>query len=129
VSTDGVDDQPRGMRHRARTHRAIRPFYRAGVFIVGLAVVAAGVAMLVLPGPGWAAIILGLVILASEFTWAERILDPIRRTAQAAAARALDPKHRRQTAIISVILLVLAAIAVTLYLVRYGLTLEPFPFL
>jgi hypothetical protein len=37
--------------------------------------------MLVLPGPGWAAVILGLVVLATEFAWAERVLTPVRRLA------------------------------------------------
>lgn len=45
------------------------------VFMVGFAVVAAGLAMLVLPGPGWAAIFLGFAILATEFAFAERVRD------------------------------------------------------
>jgi len=43
--------------------------------MVGFAVVAAGLAMLVLPGPGWAAIFLGFAILATEFAFAERVRD------------------------------------------------------
>lgn len=43
--------------------------------MVGLAVVAAGLAMLVLPGPGWAAIFLGFAILATEFAFAEKVRD------------------------------------------------------
>lgn len=45
------------------------------VFMVGFAVVGAGIAMLVLPGPGWAAIFLGFAILATEFAFAERVRD------------------------------------------------------
>lgn len=45
------------------------------VFMIGFAVVAAGLAMLVLPGPGWAAIFLGFAILATEFAFAERVRD------------------------------------------------------
>lgn len=45
------------------------------IFMVGLAVVAAGLAMLVLPGPGWAAIFLGFAILATEFAFAEKVRD------------------------------------------------------
>jgi uncharacterized protein (TIGR02611 family) len=45
------------------------------VFMVGFAVVAAGLAMLVLPGPGWAAIFLGFAILATEFAFAEKVRD------------------------------------------------------
>ncbi|HUS26234.1 MAG TPA: PGPGW domain-containing protein [Nevskiaceae bacterium] len=45
------------------------------VFIVGSTVVITGIAMLVLPGPGWAAIFLGFAILATEFTLAEKVRD------------------------------------------------------
>jgi uncharacterized protein (TIGR02611 family) len=51
--------------------RAIR---RGGVFLVGMALLIAGAAMLVLPGPGIAVILLGLVVLSAEFQWAKRIL-------------------------------------------------------
>lgn len=45
------------------------------VFMIGFAVVTAGLAMLVLPGPGWAAIFLGFAILATEFAFAEKVRD------------------------------------------------------
>lgn len=45
------------------------------VFMVGFAIVVAGLAMLVLPGPGWAAIFLGFAILATEFAFAEKVRD------------------------------------------------------
>ena len=45
------------------------------VFIVGFAIVVAGIAMLVLPGPGWAAIFLGFAVLATEFAFAEKVRD------------------------------------------------------
>lgn len=43
------------------------------VLMVGGAVIAAGLVMLVFPGPGWAAIFLGLAILATEFAVAEKV--------------------------------------------------------
>lgn len=45
------------------------------VFIIGFAVVSTGILMLVFPGPGWAAIFVGFAILATEFTFAERVRD------------------------------------------------------
>lgn len=39
----------------------------------------AGVIMLVTPGPGIAAILLGLGLLAAEFVWARRLMDRIKR--------------------------------------------------
>jgi uncharacterized protein (TIGR02611 family) len=54
---------------------------RLAVLLVGAAVLGAGVAMLVLPGPGILVIVLGLAILASEFAWAERALDRAKHNA------------------------------------------------
>jgi uncharacterized protein (TIGR02611 family) len=47
---------------------------RVAVTIAGFAVVLAGLAMLVLPGPGIVVIIAGLAILATEYVWAQRLL-------------------------------------------------------
>ena len=43
--------------------------------VIGFTVIAIGVAMLVLPGPGLVVIGLGLLILSAEFVWAKRALD------------------------------------------------------
>ena len=43
------------------------------VGIVGIIVIIAGCFMLVLPGPGWATIFVGLAILASEFEQADKL--------------------------------------------------------
>ncbi|MGZ8765991.1 MAG: PGPGW domain-containing protein, partial [Acidimicrobiia bacterium] len=60
----------------------LRSAKRMAVLVVGVVVLAAGLAMLVLPGPGVIVLILGLAILATEFAWAERALD---RTSDTAA--------------------------------------------
>lgn len=44
------------------------------VLVVGVTVLLLGVAMLVLPGPGWVTIFIGLAILATEFAWAKWML-------------------------------------------------------
>ena len=41
----------------------------------GMALLGAGAAMLLLPGPGLAAIAGGLAILARDFAWARRLMD------------------------------------------------------
>jgi len=48
---------------------------RIAVTIVGFAVLIAGGVMLITPGPGVLVILLGLGILATEWAWAERMLD------------------------------------------------------
>lgn len=52
-----------------------RNLKRLVVLVLGVTVLAAGVAMLVLPGPGVLIIIAGLAILATEFVWAERAMN------------------------------------------------------
>lgn len=47
---------------------------RVGVTVLGPLVVLAGIAMLVLPGPGLVVIALGLALLALEHEWARRVL-------------------------------------------------------
>ena len=56
-------------------HRFARHAWRVVVLVVGLALVAAGLVMLVTPGPGIAAIIAGLALLSTEFDWAKRLLN------------------------------------------------------
>ncbi len=50
-------------------HQVMRLGRRIGIAIAGGAVIAAGVAMLALPGPGILTIVLGLAILSQEFEW------------------------------------------------------------
>ncbi len=54
---------------------------RVAKTIAGFFLLAAGVAMLVLPGPGWVTIFAGLALLASEFEWARRLLDRLKAVA------------------------------------------------
>nr|WP_235886554.1 TIGR02611 family protein [Mycobacteroides chelonae] len=53
-------------------------FYRMAVAIIGLAVLGAGIIAIPYPGPGWAIVFLGLAILASEFSWARKLLHAVR---------------------------------------------------
>jgi uncharacterized protein (TIGR02611 family) len=69
---------------------------RIGIAVVGGFLVVAGIAMLVLPGPGWLVIFLGLGILATEFVWAERLLNKAKEKAQQAKAKVLRKKALRK---------------------------------
>jgi uncharacterized protein (TIGR02611 family) len=87
----------------ARRRPATHFIWRSGVLLLGMGLVLAGIAMLVLPGPGWGAIILGLIVLASEYAWANRLLQPVRTAARKAARAALDPRVRRRNIIIGAV--------------------------
>ena len=65
---------------------------RVAVTIAGFAVVLAGLAMLVLPGPGIVVILAGLAILATEYVWAQRLL----RIAKEKANQAKDAVFRKK---------------------------------
>jgi uncharacterized protein (TIGR02611 family) len=52
---------------------------RVFLVIAGFTLLLAGVIMLITPGPGIAAILLGLGLLAAEFVWARRLMDRIKR--------------------------------------------------
>ena len=66
-------------RRRIAARRSVDHGYRVAVGIVGGLVVVAGLATIPLPGPGWLTVIAGLFVLASEFTWAERLLEFTKR--------------------------------------------------
>lgn len=74
----------------------MRSAKRIAVLVVGLALVAGGLAMLVLPGPGILVVILGLAVLATEFVWAERMLDKAKRQADRARRKAQGSWRRRR---------------------------------
>jgi uncharacterized protein (TIGR02611 family) len=60
---------------------------RALVMVVGVALLAGGVVMLVTPGPGIVLVVAGLAVLATEFVWAERMLDKAKAHAATATAK------------------------------------------
>ena len=62
-------------RRRLAARRSTNHAYRMGVGIAGGLIVSFGLVTIPLPGPGWLTVIAGLFILASEFTWAERLLE------------------------------------------------------
>lgn len=67
---------------------------RVGITIAGFAVILAGVALLVLPGPGWLLIFAGLAILSTEYVWARRLL----MKAKAKAEQARDAVFKKKQA-------------------------------
>ena len=63
------------------------PLRKLIVAVIGLTVVLIGVAMVVLPGPAFIVIPVGLAILATEFAWARRVIRRARVMIAKAAGR------------------------------------------
>jgi uncharacterized protein (TIGR02611 family) len=59
----------------------IKVVRRVTVSVIGATVLLIGVALLVLPGPAFIVIPIGLAILATEYAWARRWLKKVRRMA------------------------------------------------
>jgi uncharacterized protein (TIGR02611 family) len=85
VATEHKDDRPGLKRRWARVRDRLRDrpaadfVYRVVVGAIGLAVLAVGLVAIPYPGPGWAILFLGLAILATEFSAAQRALKYLRR--------------------------------------------------
>ncbi|MEU6508018.1 TIGR02611 family protein [Streptomyces sp. NPDC046942] len=106
-----------------KARRVLHLSWQVGVFVVGLAVVVAGVVMLPLPGPGWVVIFGGMAIWATEFVWAQLVLRWTKRKVTEAAQRALDPKVRRRNLTLTAIGLTIVVALAGTYLGRYGLVM------
>jgi uncharacterized protein (TIGR02611 family) len=67
---------------------------RVAITVAGFAVLLAGVALLILPGPGWLLIFAGLAILSTEYLWARRLM----MKAKAKAEQAKDAVFKKKEA-------------------------------
>jgi tellurite resistance protein TerC len=57
------------------------------VTVIGFTILVIGLALIVLPGPAFLVIPLGLAILATEFLWARRLLRRVKDKANQMASR------------------------------------------
>ena len=62
--------------------------------VLGWALVAGGIAALVLPGPGLLMLFAGLALLSQQYEWAERRVEPIKEKALKAAAEGVETATR-----------------------------------
>jgi hypothetical protein len=58
--------------------------------LVGFTLLGAGLAMLVLPGPAFVVIPIGLALLSLEFAWAEKLLESALEKGEVAKRKAAD---------------------------------------
>jgi len=86
------------------THKDRHLIVRGAFAVAGVILLFGGLAMLVLPGPAFVVIPIGLALLSLEFAWAGRLLDKSLEKADAARDRATGASR-------TVKLLVAAAVA------------------
>jgi uncharacterized protein (TIGR02611 family) len=75
-------DRLRRWREHVRSRRTTRHVYQAVIGLLGGSIVVGGLILVPLPGPGWLVVFVGLAILATEFEWAQNLLDFGKRTLQ-----------------------------------------------
>lgn len=113
----------RGRLHqRMHAHPALSVTTKLVVTTVGVLVIGAGVVMMVTPGPGLLALVLGLAILSTEWDWAERWLHTAREKAHEARVRAeaMDPRERRRRLLLAGVGVVAFAAATVWYVAVFG---------
>ncbi|MFL6130988.1 MAG: TIGR02611 family protein [Mycobacteriales bacterium] len=111
-----------GFRDRLKKHPALALAWRIGVGVLGTLIVLLGLLLVPLPGPGWLIVFLGLGVLATEFAWAERLLD-YGRAKLRAWLRWVGRQHLAVRVLISILTLAFVAgiVLLTLYLSGTGL--------
>lgn len=117
-----TDEKPLGSRapEFIKRSRTLRLGWRAGVLVLGLAVIVVGVILLPLPGPGWLVIFAGVALWATEFAWAQRVLRWAKRKVTEAAQRALDPRVRRRNIALTAVGAAICAALLSVYVRKYG---------
>jgi uncharacterized protein (TIGR02611 family) len=74
----------------------LRSAKRVVILVVGVALLAVGLVMMVTPGPGILLIVAGLAVLATEFAWAEAMLDRAKQSATKAKDSVWSRVRRRR---------------------------------
>jgi tellurite resistance protein TerC len=89
------DDPPTATDAGGLAQQAYRTARKVVVAVLGVSLLLVGVAMIVLPGPAFLVIPMGLAVLSLEFAWARRWLRRARAYARRATASArLDREPR-----------------------------------
>lgn len=86
----------------------MRRFAVVAVAVVGGTLTLAGVALLVLPGPGFVLVAAGLALLATKFTWAARPLAYAKDKAQVGMDEVAQSRRRAALAVLGAVGLLVA---------------------
>jgi uncharacterized protein (TIGR02611 family) len=66
------------LRERIRAQPHADLLYRVVIGVLGGLIVVIGLILVPFPGPGWAIVVVGLIVLATEFHWARQLLAHLR---------------------------------------------------
>jgi len=113
----------RKLRAQQETHKERSIVLRGLFVIVGLTLVLGGVAMLVLPGPAFVVIPVGLAILSLEFAWADSLLE--KALVQADAAKRKAAGTSTTVKVLSGVATTLAVAAFVVAAILYDIPLLP----
>ena len=107
------------IRGKARNHAPADLAWRLSVLLIGITVVLVGVLFLVVPGPGWPVIIIGLIFLATEFQWARRMLDPVQRASTKFNASYKERTSQRTRAIVLLVIIALGGLSIFITIAKF----------
>jgi uncharacterized protein (TIGR02611 family) len=111
------------LQRRRATHRDHGTIYRAAFVVAGAALLLCGLAMLVLPGPAFLVLPIGLAILSLEFAWAGRLLDTALVQAGHARTKAANTSDRQK--ILTAIAIAALAAAFVVAAILYDIPVLP----
>ena len=69
-------------------------FHQTGSMVLGWMLVIAGLLLMPLPGPGMLILVAGIALLAQHYSWARRMLDPLKEKSIQAAKRGVETPLR-----------------------------------
>ena len=109
------------LRDQRDLHKDRHIVVRVAFVVAGFTLLAAGAAMVVLPGPALAVLPIALAILSLEFLWAERLMEKALEHADRAKAEAMKrtPAQRRMAAAVTVLASAAGIAAILLWDIPY----------
>jgi uncharacterized protein (TIGR02611 family) len=115
-----------GRREAARSNRALDAAWRGIILVVGLTIVGLGIFFLLFPGPGWAVIIFGLIVLASEYAWAQKMLNPVREFSSKIARLFVNQEYRAKRSNVILVSTIVTIAIMYAYWAKWGATMQGF---
>jgi uncharacterized protein (TIGR02611 family) len=112
MSTGSAEGKPslvERLKSERHKHRRRPKPVRALYVVAGFTILAAGVVMLVTPGPAFVVIPVGLALLSLEFVWAEQLLEAAVKRGEQAKLRAVQATRIERVLSVTAVLLGCAA--------------------